>query len=450
MTTRSRWRAVAALACLAEAFAWAAPTAAAVEANPTFARDIAPIFQAKCESCHRPDSVAPMSLTTYEETRPWVRSIRTQVEARQMPPWHMDKSVGIQDFKNDRSLTDDQIATIVRWIAQGAPRGNVKDLPPPIEWPTEQGWRFAKQFGQAEPDLVIRSTPRIQKAGADSVWWKPVVDSGLTEPRWVRAIEMRPSTEKARRITHHALAQLLQDETDPLAQNPVGPQGQPQAGLFAEWTVGSTPGETMRPNSGRLMLPGARFAWDIHYASSNEDITAQAEMGIYFYPRGQKPKFREMLHVMGATSGVDIPPLVVTQTEGFFVMKENGRIESLQALMHLRGRALSLEAILPNGEAHVLNYVSSYDFNWRTTFQYADQAAPLLPKGTVLKVVAWHDNTSANRANPDPNVWVGQGSRAVDEMAHAWVNITYMGDADYRAALAARRGALAKRANGHE
>src|SRR5215468_5781215 len=130
-------------------------TAAGV-ANPTFTKDIAPIFQQKCETCHRPDSMAPMSLKTYEEARPWARSIRTRVESRQMPPWHIDKTVGIQHFKNDRSLSDDQLATVLAWVDQGAVKGDPKDMPAPRGWPEGQGWNYAAMFGQKEPDLIIR------------------------------------------------------------------------------------------------------------------------------------------------------------------------------------------------------------------------------------------------------------------------------------------------------
>ena len=193
--------------------------AADTVANPTFTKDIAPIFQDKCEACHRPDSIAPMSLVTYEDTRPWARSIRSRVEAHQMPPWNIDKTIGIQEFKNDRSLSDAQIATIVKWIDAGAPKGNAVDMPKPVQWPDDQGWNFAKQFGQKEPDLVLKSSPWTQKAGANDTWWRPVIATGLTEPRWVRAIEIRPASVKGRKITHHAIARLQQDEPDTLAQN---------------------------------------------------------------------------------------------------------------------------------------------------------------------------------------------------------------------------------------
>src|SRR5687767_12857293 len=128
------------VATVAAAFAVVvAPAVAAdaVPAKPTFTKDIAPIFQEKCEACHRTNSIAPMSLVSYEESRPWARSIKTRVTARQMPPWHIDKSVGIQEFANDRSLTDEQIETIARWVDQGAPKGDAKDMPAPKQWPDD-------------------------------------------------------------------------------------------------------------------------------------------------------------------------------------------------------------------------------------------------------------------------------------------------------------------------
>lgn len=445
MSTRWTSLGVVAFASLGSLFL-SSTASAADAAAPTFTKDIAPIFQDRCEACHRPDSIAPMSLRTYEEARPWARSIRTRVEQRQMPPWNIDKTVGIQQFKNDRSLTDDQIATVVRWIDAGAPKGDLKDMPAPVQWPDDQGWNFTKVFGQQEPDLIIHSSPWTQKAGANDTWWRPVVATGLTEARWVRAIEIRPSTVKGRKITHHAIARLQQEETDALAQNDVDDNGQVQPGTFMEWAVGKQ-GEMMRPNSGKLMLPGSKIVWDIHYSNGGEDITDDVEMGVYFYPKGQEPKYRQVLHLMGATNagGVDIPPNVVKQTEGFFVLKENARIESFQPHMHLRGKAMQMSAILPTGQVQVLSYVSNFNFNWMSSYLYADDAAPLLPKGTILKIEAWHDNTAGNKANPDPDVWVGYGDRTVDEMAHAWVNVTYMKDADYKAELAARREALAKK-----
>jgi hypothetical protein len=417
------------------------PLLAQVPASPTFTKDVAPILQAKCEACHRPESIAPMSLRTYAEARPWARSIRARVEARQMPPWHIDKTVGIQSFKNDRSLTDDQIGTILKWVDQGARQGDPKDMPAEKTWPTEQTWEVAKQYGQREPDLVIRSVPWTQKAGANDTWWRPIVERGLTEPRWVRAVEVRPSTIKGRKITHHANADLLQLDPD-------APAAEMTPGRFSEWAVGKD-AEFVRPGAGMLMMPGSKVAWDIHYSNGGEDITSAIELGIYFYPKGETPKYRQHLIRMGKTGvgAVDIPPNTVQLTETYFPLRQAARIESFQPHMHLRGKAMSLEAVLPTGTSVVLSHVAEFDFNWHTSYVYDDHAAPLLPKGTIIKVKAWHDNTAANRANPDPNVWVGYGGRTVDEMAHAWVNVTYLKEEEYLGEIRARQAKLAGAAN---
>ena len=398
----------------------------------TFTKDVAPIFQQKCEACHRPDSIAPMSLRTYEEARPWARSIRSRVETHQMPPWHIDKTVGIQQFKNDRSLSDDQIATILAWVDRGAVRGDLKDMPPAKEWPEGQGWNYAALFGQKEPDLIIRNQPWTQKAGQGNTWFKRLVETGVTEPRWVRAIEVRPGSVKGRKITHHANVEIDQIE----------PDGTPTSGRFMEWAVGKE-GELMRPDTGRLMMPGSKIAWDVHYASTNEDVTDAVEMGVYFYPKGQEPKYRQMLISVGSSGqNLDIPPNSIVTHQGFFVLPKAARLESFQPHMHLRGKAQSLEAILPSGQTVMLSHVDSFTFNWHNSYIYADDAAPLLPKGTVLKATSWHDNTAANKSNPDPDVWVGYGDRTVDEMNHIWISITYLEEPDYLAEVEARRAKL--------
>ena len=429
LSSLSRPLGVLALALMMAAFV---PTAAAAaeEDVPTFTKDVAPIFQAKCEACHRPGSIAPMSLVTFQESRPWARSIKSRVETRQMPPWHLDKTVGIQDFKNDRSLTDDELATIVAWVDGGAPMGNAADMPAPVQWPDASKWNFAEIF-DGPPDLIVKSTPYTMPAEANDAWWKPMVPTGLTEDRWVRAIEMRPGTVDGRRIVHHSIARLQQEEDNPLARGNADDPDNPfnNAGTFMEWAVGKQ-GEIMRPGSGKLMKADSQIIWDIHMSAAGEEITDHVELGLYFYPKDQEPEHRQVLHIMG-TGGVDIPPNSIAVTEGFFPMRAAGRVESFQPHMHLRGKAMSMEAIYPDGKREILSHVGDFNFNWHNTYVYTDEAAPLLPKGTMLKITAWHDNTQANRANPDPNVWVGYGDRTVDEMAHAWVNVTYLDEEDF-------------------
>ena len=410
----------------------------AAELSPapaTFTKDIAPILQEKCQGCHRAGQMAPMSLVTYEETRPWAKAIKQRVVSRNMPPWHLDKTVGIQEFQNDMSLSDVQIATIARWVDGGAQLGNPKDMPPAKQWPNDEGWQLSKQFGQ--PDFVLKSDDYSMAAKGQDVWYKPLTQIPVTEPRWVRAVEMRPGTAAGRKITHHALAYLQQEE-------PGSNTGLQTQGLLMEWAVNKNY-DVYRPNTGKLLYPGSRIWWEMHYHAVGEQIRDHVELAVYLYPKGQEPKYRTFLTPFPGTPGnagfgqLDIAPNTVTQTEGYTTLRAPARLENFQPHMHLRGKAMLLEALLPDGTKRTLSYVDHFNFNWMTNYIYADDAAPVLPKGTIVHVVAWHDNTPNNKNNPDPDQWVGWGDRTVDEMAHAWVNVTYISDEDYQAWVAAHK-----------
>ena len=251
----------------------ALPVSSMAADAPTFSKDIARILQEKCQDCHRTGSMAPMSLMTYEETRPWAKAIKQRVVTRNMPPWHLDKTVGIQSYQNDISLNNEQIATIVRWVDAGAPAGDPKDMPPPKQWPDYRGWELAKQFGQ--PDLVIKSEPYTMPAHGQDVWFKPITPIMLTEPRWVRAVEIRPASAEGRRITHHALARLLQ--TEPGARADDLNAGAGDGGLLMEWAIGKNY-DIFRPNTGKLLLPGSRIWWEMHYHAVGEEIRDHVEL----------------------------------------------------------------------------------------------------------------------------------------------------------------------------
>src|SRR6266852_2363973 len=152
----------------------------AADRQVTFAKDVAPILQERCQECHHAGSMAPMSLVTYEETRPWAKAIRDRVSTRQMPPWHIDATVGVQKFKNDMSLSQAQIYPLVSWVDQGALLGNSKDMPAPREWRNAAVWKGAKELGS--PDIVVKSTDWAMPAHHQDVWWRPTTDIGLTEP----------------------------------------------------------------------------------------------------------------------------------------------------------------------------------------------------------------------------------------------------------------------------
>jgi len=409
---------------------------------PTFAKDIAPILQEKCQTCHRAGEMAPMSLVTYAETRPWVKDIKQRVVTRNMPPWHLDKTVGIQHFQNDISLSDEQISLIARWVDAGAPAGDPKDMPAPKQWPKDDGWQLSKQFGP--PDLVIKSEPYTMPAHGQDVWFKPLTQIPLTEPRWVRAVEMRPSTPAGRRITHHALAYLQQEEPGVNSDAPGNVAPGTTQGLLMEWAVNKNY-DIYRPNTGKLLLPGARIWWEEHLHAVGEEIRDHVELAVYFYPKGEEPKYRTTLTLFNASPGnqLDIPPNTIAQTESYTVLRNPARLENFQPHMHLRGKSMLMEALLPDGTRRTLSYVDHFNFNWMINYIYADDDAPVLPKGTLIHVVAEHDNTANNKNNPDPNQWVGWGDRTVDEMAHAWVNVTYISEEDYQAYVAKHRPAPA-------
>jgi len=443
---------------LGAVLAMSAPSVAAdTTRQVTFSKDVAPILQEKCQQCHQPNSIAPMSLITFQDTRPWARSMKQRVMTRQMPPWHIDPSVGVHDFKNDMSLTNAQIDTIVRWVDAGAPEGDPKDMPPPKPLITDNEWQGVRD-GFGPPDLVIRSSEYTMPAKHQDVWYRPMSDIPLTEPRWARMVEIRPTTLKGRRIVHHSIAYLVLNN-DPEAVNTGTANGfagaasdprpvdlvnrRPQ---LMEWAIGKGY-DLFREGTGKLILPGEKISWDQHLHAVGEEITSGSEIGIWLYPKGQEPKKRSYLIAftgLRKQEFVDIPPNSFAQTEGFTVLKENTLITNFQPHFHLRGKAMQVEAILPDGTNQIVSYVGKFNFNWMTNYIYKDDAAPVFPKGTVIHVSAWYDNTRANPFNPDPDQWVGYGDRTVDEMAHAWMNVVYLNDDEYKALVAERKAKAEK------
>jgi len=436
----------------------AAPALAAdAPKQVTFSKDVAPILQSKCQDCHQPNSIAPMSLITYQEVRPWARAIRERVSTRQMPPWHIDKSVGIQKFKNDMSLSDEQIDTIVRWIDAGAPQGDPKDLPAPKPLLTNNEWQ-AVMDGYGPPDLVVKSDEYTMPAKHQDVWWRPTSTIPITEPRWIRMVEIRPSSLKARKTVHHAIAYevLNPDNADAVntgtANGPGGFGGNSVDDLvnrrpqIMEWAIGKGY-DRFREGTGKMIEPGETISWDQHIHAVGEEIATGSELGIWFYPKGQEPKKRSYLigfTGIDRTKMLDIAPNSVAYTEGFTALKENTIITNFQPHFHLRGKAMQVEAILPDGGRQIISYVGNFNFNWMTNYVYDDDAAPVFPKGTIIHVSAYYDNTKANKSNPDPEQWVGYGDRTVDEMAHAWMNVVYLNDDEYKALLEERKAKASK------
>jgi hypothetical protein len=401
-----------------------ARTSSQAPAQPTYARHIAPIFQAKCTQCHHAGTGAPMSLTTYEEVRPWARSIRQRVATREMPPWHLDKTVGIRQYKNDMSLNDQEIATILKWADAGAPGGNMADLPSAQVFGPEDVWHIGK------PDMIVKmdQVHKMYPKGPD--WWIDYfADTNLKEDRWIKAMEVRPGN---RRIVHHVVTYAIE---------PDAPPGTPETGVqLHEYAVGKY-GDMFNESTGRLLKAGTRIRFDMHYFAIGEELSDQTEIAFTFYPQGYKPKYevRSMSFRNIPNDELEIPPNSVVRHDGYLRLLRPARIDAFQPHMHMRGRGMTLEAINLDNTVTVLSAVDHFDFNWHISYNYADDVAPLLPAGTVLHIIGTHDNTSANRRNPDPAMWAGFGERSVDDMLQLWINVVYLDEAEFNRLVEARK-----------
>jgi len=398
------------------------------QSGVTFTKDIAPILQRSCQSCHRPGQMAPMSLLTYQDVRPWARSIKQRVVNREMPPWGIDPHVGIQSFKNDPSLRDDEIEKITNWVDAGAPMGDPAAMPKPREFDDSSRWHIGK------PDLIVTSPPHTVPPEAADWWGSYVVATGLTEDRYIKAIESKAGKPA---VVHHLLtfAVMSDDETESNGDDSNAESGE----FLNEFAVGKN-GDVFPEGSGRLLKAGSRIRFDFHYHSVGQEIVDQSQLGITFYPKGYTPKHVEYSKQLGQpTEPLDIPGgSAFVRSDGYTRFNKAGRITAFQPHMHTRGKRQCIELIYPDNKAEQIS-CADFSFNWHIVHVYADDAAPIYPAGTVLHVISWHDN-SANKINPDPRNWVGSGNRTIDEMGFAWISWYDLSDEEYKGELEARKG----------
>jgi mono/diheme cytochrome c family protein len=404
----------------------------AAQGTVTFTRDVAPILQRSCQSCHRPGSVAPMSLLTYEAARPWARSIKAKVVAREMPPWHVDRNIGITKFKNDPSLTDAEIATIAMWVDSGAPMGDPAEMPPPRTFDDVDKWWIGK------PDVIVAmEKPYILPAAGPDNIVDVLIDPGFTEDMYISAIESKPLDPQSFNVVHHFTTNLVEDPVD----DPTG--------LFLnEYALGKN-ADIFPPNSGRLIKAGTKINFNLHLNPRGKETPVRVAVAWKVYPKNVVPKYVAFTQHMGDAPELDIPAGAISRHDGYFRLPRPALIASFQPHMHNRGKAQCIEAIYPDlpsdsarpGPARVetISCVSNYQFGWHITYPYADDVAPLLPAGTIIHVISWHDNTTANRWNPNPKNWVGGGSRSIDEMSFSWITITYLDEDDFQRRVAERR-----------
>ena len=432
---------------LAAALAAAAPALAGAQsaaggAEVTFTKDIVPILQRSCQVCHRQGEMAPMSLVTYQEVRPWARSIRNRVVNREMPPWHIDKNIGLQSFKDDPSLSDEEIAMVAAWVDNGAPRGDAADMPPPVDFPDASEWQIG------EPDLVVRYPTYAMPAEGPDLFGALYTDLDLDEDRYIRAIQTRPADDPSRRVVHHALSFAVHPDEEQMRV--AGDDDIPAAQFLVEYASGKN-GEIYPEDSGLLLEAGRKMRLDYHLHSVGEEVDAVVELGLVFHPRGHEPEHVRWSKQLGINNRLlDIPPGKVVRTDSYAVLAKAAKITAFQPHMHMLGTYQCLELIYPwPGWTAQTETVScaNFDYNWHLVYNYADEVAPIVPAGTVLHIISWHDNTEGNRGNPDPRNWTGDGGRTIDEMGFAWLGWYDLTDEEYEAELAARQARQAAATN---
>ena len=450
------------VACLAAGFVFVgtslAPLPAAgaeQEAGVTFNRDIAPILQRSCENCHRPQGGAPMALTTYEEVRPWARSIRNRTQSREMPPWFIDRNIGIQAYKDDPSLGDREIALIADWVAAGAPRGNPADLPPPIDWPAD-GWNYGT------PDLVVPS-PEGTIAAEAADWFGEwgETPTGLSADRYIKAIEvkevrtwedMSAAVDADGRaalglfVVHHAVigADRLENTLAPLDCGNETTCANDDRQFWLVHELGQN--ATIYPDEVGVTLPADSVVTfnSMHLHSIGREVRARLDVGFTFHPAGYEPEYH-----LGATSfgsvtqydyEFDIPSNEDNvMRDGFHRLTRPTKLLTFEPHLHSSGKRMCFEALYPNNAREVLS-CADYDHNWAKVYVYADDAAPLLPAGTVVHVMAWYDNSVTNKNVVDPRNWKGWGNRSIDDMFSAISRMVYLTEEQFEAELAARGG----------
>ncbi len=395
----------------------------------TFTKDVAPILQERCQTCHRPDTFAPMSLLTYEEARPWAKSIKQKVVAREMPPWYIDKNVGIHNFKNDVSLTDKEIATLAKWADTGAAKGNPADMPPPRKFEDTDTWHLG------QPDMVVQLPKDIlvPAKGADR-WLDILADSGLTEDRYIRGIEIR--TLKGFRSVHHVTTSMKhEDDAD---------DGDNVQGTFLnEYALGKN-ADVFPDGAGRLIKAGTKINFNLHLHSTGQETMANVALGLTLYPKGYKPKYLETTEKVGDPKDLDIPPNTDNvRFDGYQTLLKPTRLLSFQPHLHNRGKASCMEAIYPGGhKVETLSCVNKYQFAWHLVYLYDEDDQPLLPAGTILHISSWYDNSPGNKFNPDADNLITYGQRTVDEMGGAWISYYYLSDEEYKQQVDARKKML--------
>jgi hypothetical protein len=417
-------------------------------AAPTFSKDVAPIFYKNCTVCHRPGEIGPFSMLTYTETRPWVKAIATQVSNGTMPPWHADPAHST--FVNDRRLSAADKDTILKWVAGGAPEGNRADLPSAPTYPS--GWAIG------QPDAVFEMAESYPVPASGTIDYKHFeVPTNLTEDKWIQAFELRP---EARAVVHHIIVYARPPRRPApapaappaAAPAPGAPRPQPPftmaSGMntppehrtlmakqatpndrpvpkdgMGAFVGGFAPGQAIRVfHEGTAMkLPaGSTLIFQVHYTAGGKAVNDRSKIGFVWAKSAPR---QEVLTVPLVNGNFTLPAgSPNTQVDAQMTFNTDTTIWSILPHTHVRGREWKVEVTYPDGRTEVVLAVPKYDFNWQTDYVFKE---PLkLPKGTSLKTMAWYDNSTNNKSNPDPSVDVHWGEQTWEEMQFTALTMT--------------------------
>ncbi len=420
---------------------------AGAQSAPTFSKDVAPIFFANCTSCHRPGEIAPMSLLTFKDTRPWARSIAAKVADGTMPPWHADPAHG--SFANERRLTDAQKSIIARWVSGGAAEGNPADLPPAPVY--NDGWNIGT------PDAVLTMQEDYPLPATGTVPYQYLeIPANFAEDRWIQAWEIRPGNRAA---VHHIImstrapqpaAPAVPAAAPPAAAAPgvrppalfsfsggteippgqtggaplppeqriaPGPNDRPRPRGTGPSIGGYVPGNSIRrfPDGMAMRLPaGHSIVLQMHYTPTGKATTDRTKIALKFAPSPPKVVLNTVPLING---GLHIPPRAADhQVDAEMTINREITLYSIVPHTHVRGKRWFYEAVYPDGRKEVILSVPKYDFNWQHEYVFRE---PLkLPAGTKIQAKAWYDNSPANKSNPDPAKDVYWGDQTWEEMMY--------------------------------
>jgi len=400
------WKVATLIAGLCATFAIGVAAKGPAGSTVTFTKDVAPIFYARCVECHRPGEIAPMSLLTYKDARPWARAIKEKVVERSMPPWLADPKYG--HFENDRRLPQKEIETIVAWVDAGSPKGEDQDLPPAP--------KFAAGWALGQPDVVI-SLPEEVSVPADGVvpYMYISAPTNFKEDKWVQAAEIRPGN---RNVVHHIIVNVQEPagKTNSRQESTSGPAEVRERGIKI---AGFAPGEQPKvypKGTAKLIKAGSSLIFQMHYTPNGQAAKDRSYIGLYF---AKEPVQKKVQTATAANARFVIPAGDPNyEVKSSWEAKEDVLIVDLMPHMHVRGKDFIYTAVYPDGRSEVVLSVPRYDFNWQLLYRPAQPI--FLPKGGRLECVAHFDNSAGNKYNPDPTKEVRWGPQTWEEMMIGW------------------------------